>query len=122
MPMRINAAYTSEQLEGFACQRCGACCRIPGGIVRLGDAEIARISAFLGVSEEEFIASDTDVSPDRLCLILKDASDGSGACAMLDEAGRCRIHPVKPDQCASFPHDWANDDSALYCPGLRSLK
>ena len=40
---------------------------------------------------------------------------------MLDSTGRCRIHPVKPDQCASFPYDWANDNSTTYCPALRAL-
>ena len=120
--MRINHAYTTEELAGFACACCGACCRIEGGIVRLSDGEIERIAAYLGMSEEAFIAAETDVSPDRKCLILKDAPDGSGACGMLDQRGLCRIHPVKPDQCASFPYDWANDDSQLSCQGLRELQ
>ena len=119
--MRINHVYDSNTLEGFACQCCGACCRIPDGIVRLNNAEIARIAAYLDMSEEDFIAQETEVSPDRKCLILKDAPDGTGACGMLDDAGRCRIHPVKPDQCASFPYDWANDNSTTYCPALRAL-
>ena len=119
--MRINNAFTPEDLAGFTCVCCGACCRIKGGIVRLSDAEIARIAAYLGVSEEEFIDRETVVSPDRKCLILKDAPDGSGACGMLDNQGLCRIHAVKPDQCATFPYDWANDDSALSCEGLKIL-
>ena len=119
--MRINHVYDSNTLEGFACQCCGACCRIPGGIVRLSDAEIARIAAYLDMSEDDFIAQETEVSPDRKCLILKDSPDGTGACGMLDAEGRCRIHLVKPDQCASFPYDWANDNSTTYCPALRAL-
>ena len=39
----------------FHCRRCGACCRIPDGIVRVSDAEIARIAAFLGIPEVRFI-------------------------------------------------------------------
>ena len=120
--MRINNAYSTDELAGFACVCCGACCRIKGGIVRLSDEEIARIAAYLGMPEEEFIATETEVSPDRKCLILKDAPDGSGACGMLDDQGLCRIHPVKPDQCASFPYDWANDDSSHSCAGLRALR
>ncbi len=118
---RINRAYTNEELAGFTCACCGACCRIKGGIVRLSEGEIARIAAYLGLSEEEFINRETVVSPDRRCLVLKDAPDGSGACGMLDDAGFCRIHPVKPDQCASFPYDWVNDDSFLSCIGLKRL-
>ena len=121
MPMKINHAYKTDELEGFSCQCCGACCRIPGGIVRIRDAEITRIAAYLGMAEEHFIENETRLSPDRTCLVLKDAPDGSGACGMLDSAGRCRIHPVKPDQCACFPYEWANDDSAAYCPALRAI-
>ena len=119
--MRINNAYTTNDLKGFACRRCGACCRIPGGIVRLGDAEISRISAYLGMTEDEFINQETDISPDRKCLVLKDAPNGTGECGMLDSQGCCRIHPVKPDQCADFPYTWANDDSATSCPALGAL-
>ena len=43
-----------EQRE-FKCRMCGACCRIKDGIVRVSDAEIARIAAFLGMDEDEFI-------------------------------------------------------------------
>ena len=89
--------------------------------MRLNDDEIARIAAYLGMTEEEFIEQETIVSPDRKCLILKDKPGELGACAMLDEHGLCRIHPVKPDQCASFPYNWANDDSSFSCEGLRIL-
>ena len=30
----------TDALEGFVCQRCGACCRIADGIVRVGDYDI----------------------------------------------------------------------------------
>ena len=43
-----------EQRE-FKCRMCGACCRIKDGIVRVSDTEIARIAAFLGMDEDEFI-------------------------------------------------------------------
>lgn len=39
----------------FKCRCCGACCRIKDGIVRVSEAEIARIAAFLGKSEEDFM-------------------------------------------------------------------
>lgn len=55
-----------------------------------------------------------------------DATDGRG-CPLLDEQRGCRVHPVKPRQCASFPF-WPEllDDAAAweslkrYCPGLDS--
>ena len=30
----------------------------------------------------------------------------------------CRINPVKPEKCRTFPFEWINPDSAEVCPGL----
>lgn len=103
-------------LKDFKCRCCGACCRIEDGIVRVSDAEIARIAAFLGMSESDFIANETDVAPDRKGLVLKSRADG--ACAYLTEDNLCRINSVKPDKCRTFPFEWTNPDSADICPGL----
>ena len=100
----------------FACRQCGACCRIPNGICRVNDAEIARIAAFLGQDEAAFIASETEVAPDRRSLMLRNTPDG--ACVWLDADNRCKIHPVKPDKCRTFPQAWTNADSDKVCPAL----
>ena len=100
----------------FACRRCGACCRIPNGIVRVSDAEIARIAAFLGMDEAAFIAHECEVSPDRRGLVLRSRPDG--ACVWLTDDNRCRLHAVKPDKCRTFPHAWTNPDSHAVCPEL----
>ena len=53
-----------------------------------------------------------------------DVTDGSG-CPLLDPAGRCRVHRVKPAQCRTFPFwdellddedEW--EEAKKYCPGL----
>ncbi len=103
----------------FVCQQCGACCRIPDGICRVNDAEIARIAAFLGLREDVFIARETELAPDRRSLMLRNTPDG--ACVWLDADNRCTIHPVKPDKCRTFPHAWTNADSDKVCPGLGRL-
>ena len=108
-----------KALAGFSCRQCGACCRIPDGIVRVSGTEIARIARFLGTDEEAFIASQTALAPDRKSLVL--LSRPGGACAFLDAANRCRIHPVKPEKCRSFPFDWTNPDSFSVCPALAAL-
>ena len=100
----------------FKCQGCGACCRIKSGIVRVGDDEIRRIAAFLGMSELEFIDRETEIAPDRRGLILKSRADES--CVYLTDDNRCRIHPVKPDKCRTFPFAWTNPDSTDVCPAL----
>ena len=104
-------------LAGFSCRRCGACCRIKDGIVRVSEAEIARIAAYLGMSEAAFIDAETDVAPDRRGLVLKSRPDG--ACAYLTDGNLCRINPVKPDKCRTFPYEWTNADSSDVCPGLK---
>lgn len=90
----------------FHCRRCGACCRWPG-IVRVNDAAIADIAGFLQLSEEEFRQRYTRVAPDRKSLILTDRTDG--ACVFLSEENLCRINPVKPRQCRTFPQKWQVD-------------
>ena len=64
------------KVRSFKCRMCGACCRIKDGIVRVSDAEIARIAAFLGMDEAEFIERETEVAPDRKSLILKSRPEG----------------------------------------------
>jgi len=105
-------------LSRFTCRRCGACCRIEG-IVRLKDEDVSKIAAHLGLREDDFIANGTDLAPDRQGLVLKDRPDG--ACAMLDERNRCRIYPVRPEKCRTFPYEWTNDESSATCPGLAAL-
>ena len=84
--------------------------------MRVSNAEIARIAAFLGMAEQDFIDRETEVSPDRRGLILKSRPDG--ACAWLSDDNLCRINPVKPDKCRTFPHEWTNADSPSICPAL----
>ena len=110
---------TASTISGFVCRRCGACCRIKDGSVRVSPVEIARIAAFLGRMEQDFIDCETEVSPDRRGLILKSRPDG--ACTWLSDDNLCRINPVKPDKCRTFPHEWTNDDSDRICPGLSSV-
>ena len=86
----------------YVCQRCTACCKWPGD-VRIEEDEIAPIAAFLGLSQEEFIARHTRLRTNRngLSLVEKDNHE----CGMLENGG-CRIHLVKPEQCRGFPNKW----------------
>ncbi|MGN0855459.1 MAG: YkgJ family cysteine cluster protein [Kiritimatiellia bacterium] len=103
----------------FHCRRCGECCRIPDGIVRVSPAEIKAIAGFLGMAEDDFIARETDLAPDRRGLMLKSRDDG--ACAYLTDDNRCCINPVKPEKCRTFPFAWTNPDSCEVCPVLKAL-
>ena len=109
----------AELSDQFEYRQCSACCRIANGIVRIDDANIAAMAAYLDLSEREVIDVYTELSPDRRGLILK--SEPDGACVMLNMDGRCLIYDVRPAQCASFPFEWINDDSFETCEGLRCL-
>ncbi|MES2474621.1 MAG: YkgJ family cysteine cluster protein [Verrucomicrobiota bacterium] len=86
----------------YVCQRCTACCKWPGD-VRLETDEIPRIAEFLGMDEAAFIERYTRLRMNRkgLSLIEKENHE----CSML-EGNACRIHAVKPGQCAGFPNKW----------------
>ena len=86
------------------CQHCTACCRWPGQVL-LSDEEIARLAAFKGMGEPEFIQQFTRLRADRRGLALKEQQDG--ACIFL-ENGSCAVQPVKPQQCKDFPSRWVN--------------
>jgi hypothetical protein len=86
----------------WECQRCTACCRWPGQ-VRLTDAEISRLAAYLGLGEFDFIQRFTRLRTDRRGLVLAEKPDG--ACVFL-EGRDCRVQPVKPQQCRDFPNLW----------------
>ncbi len=89
----------------YQCQRCTNCCKWPGQ-VKLTDADITRIAAYLGETERSFIDTWTRLRPDRQGLALLNKSTGNeGECIFLD--GRdCRVQAVKPTQCAGFPNTW----------------
>ena len=87
----------------FKCACCGACCRWEG-MVRVGDDEIRAIAGFLHLDEQEFIDKYTTIARDRRTLVLIEAPDG--ACCFLSKDNLCRINPVKPKQCGTFPKEW----------------
>lgn len=86
----------------YVCQRCTACCRWPGD-VRIEDGDVALISEFLKITESEFISRFTRLRTNRQGLSLIEKQNHE--CIMLD-GNSCRIHAVKPSQCAGFPNKW----------------
>lgn len=102
----------------YQCQRCTNCCKWPG-LVKLTNADITAIAAFLGLSEEAFIESHTRLRPGRDGLALIDQPDG--ACIFL-EGRDCRIQPVKPAQCKGFPNTWNFPGWQEVCEALPVLR
>ena len=103
----------------FACRRCGACCR-QAGFVRLEMGEPEAIASALGMADDAFANSFTELARDRRGLVLKEKADG--ACILLDDDGACRVNAAKPRQCREYPFTWRNADSVEICPALAELE
>ena len=108
-------------MESCACDQCVSACRRDPG--RLVPADLPRIAAFLGIGEPELIAGYLVILPaknshvrflapakfkaSRLLaapgtLVPEYYSGEKGRCVFLDPGGACRIHPVKPFECAAY--------------------
>lgn len=100
-----------ESLANFVCTRCGECCRIPGQI-HLTEADLARLAAFFGMSEYDFIQAYTDLARDRRNLVVK--GDPALPCRFLS-GNDCTVYPARPEQCAGYPFKWHNPDWQKIC-------
>jgi Fe-S-cluster containining protein len=110
----------------FGCRQCGACCSGAPGYVWVTREEIRRIAAFLGRSEGWL--SGRELRRIRLAYSLTELANGD--CIFLERAdGRaaCRIYPVRPVQCRTWPFWQVNLKSAeawaevgRMCPGLNN--
>ena len=90
-------------MSSFQCIRCGNCCRWRGW-VRLAEEDVVAISEFLKMEQDEFIECHTRLHLTREALALNELPDGR--CIFLDGENVCRIQPVKPLQCRTFPEKW----------------
>jgi hypothetical protein len=109
----------------FRCQRCGRCCRGEPGVVRVSAAELAALSAHLGVSVADLTASWSPDGAGGHCVPEKPGGD----CLFWRDGPEpgCAVYPVRPRQCATFPFWLANlrskegwDAAAAKCPGMNT--
>lgn len=118
----LQPFYQREALH-FKCTKCGACCL--GNheyYVFVSLLEINEIQGFLGLTKKWFRRKYTKRLSDG-DLVLQQADDGR--CVFLDRQGKCRIYPVRPIQCQTYPfwpeivnssHAWF--DEARRCEGI----
>lgn len=104
----------------FECQRCGGCCRGEPGYVWVRPREIRAIATHLGTTPEEVTRDYVREVFGDLSLIELDTGD----CVFWSPEG-CRIYPVRPTQCRTFPF-WGEyvrsprawQRAARRCPGV----
>ena len=100
---KLDAQFLEFHKELFAsndCCKCNNCCKAYKIIVE--NAEIPPISAFLGLSETDFIAEYlteyNDEGEEKHCFKSK-------PCTFLGNDGRCRIQSCKPAVCKGYPYN-----------------
>ena len=115
-----NLQLSYHQIMRFSCQRgCVKCCQQPG-FVYLGEEDIVRLAAFLGMSTVEFERRHVYRTKVTARLRMRKG------CPFLKADG-CSVHPAKPTQCRTFPFwpelietpaDWA--EAGTWCPGINN--
>lgn len=84
----------------FRCTQCGNCCSGAPGYVWVTEADIAAIAEYLAVPRGEVRLLHTRPVGGRISL----TEFANGDCTFLDPAThRCRIYPVRPEQCRTWP-------------------
>jgi len=106
----------------FECQTdCGACCSNHGDyeFVYLSDTEVREIASHLELEDDLFLERYT-VGENGWVVLRMDQPD----CPFLD-GKRCRVYPVRPAQCRTFPFWKENLRSrqswerlSQFCPGI----
>lgn len=84
--------------KGCTCEACQECCRRePGWFV---PEEIPVAAAFLGKSEEDFVAECCEEHvEDGVRALSPKRKPGKQECLFLQRDGLCAIHAVKPYEC-----------------------
>ena len=113
--------------EGFpykfdqdACRKCeGNCCIGESGYIWVSPIEIKEIAKFLGMDVEEF--KEKYLIKVGYKYSIKEKSFKNGFACIFFENG-CKIYPVRPTQCRTFPFwDYFRDkidELVKECPGV----
>ncbi len=107
----------------FECTSCAACCKTHEdyAYVYLSDFDVISIAAFMGKKSVDFLNEHCLTDQDEWAhLTMTD-----GDCNFLGKDGRCKIYPVRPKQCETWPFWRENMDPETWngpvkdcCPGV----
>lgn len=110
----------------FECKMCGKCCGEEPGSIWVSEPEMEEIGRFLGIDKAQLRKSYMVRRMGKISIDERENFD----CVFLDEKTRkCKIYPVRPAQCRSFPF-WSIlmedkevwDFYASRCPGMNCGK
>ena len=119
MSLLSDRSYFFDDGIRFSCLRCGACCTGAPGVVRVSREELKAMTTHLGQPASQVIATYMTDFEDGYRVL--EASDGR--CLFFENG--CRIYPVRPVQCRTFPFWLRNLRSEVNwaairkeCPGI----
>jgi uncharacterized protein len=106
----------------FECTGCGKCCTGAPGYVWVTEKEIEAIASYLKISVQEFGKKYLRRIDNRYSLIERSKTYD---CVFLEDKTKCKIYPVRPTQCQTFPYwpdllssEKAWQEAASYCEGI----
>lgn len=92
--------YERQPLR-FSCTRCGRCCMTRGDYyVYLNEQEAERIRKYLQLSRRWFRRRYLERLEDGERVLAAGCDE---RCIFLDAGGQCRVYPVRPLQCRTYP-------------------
>lgn len=103
LPLGIGAL--EETKKKIVCKRCGACCKLPGGI-KIGVSDVQRLSHAFGIRGGEFIR--------RYGMTLK------SPCPFWEDG--CTVYENRPIVCRTYPLYILNGQLGVWgCPAGKEL-
>lgn len=133
--MDLPDVIQSQTGVRFQCVACGHCCSGESeGLVFIYKREIQAICAYLKIPEATFLRTYCDVveaayNDEYVPTIVIKMNPNTQNCIFQQANGSCKLYPVRPFQCASFPF-WVLNvrDAAAWekvkekCPGFSVTK
>lgn len=106
----------------FACTRCGNCCTGQPGSVRVSEPEVEALARFVGLDLSDFHERCLRLLPDGATSLRERANHD---CIFWSPVEGCRVYPVRPRQCRTWPFWRGNLASPAHwraaaegCPGI----
>lgn len=120
--MTTDDVWYKEGLR-FKCTGCGKCCTGAPGVVWISKEEEEKIANFLQISLHDFHRKYTKLMGEGKRVLREIGREWD--CIFLQDKKSCRIYPVRPRQCVTFPwwkgiicskEQW--NKTGQYCEGI----
>jgi len=94
---------TLKSKTNLGCDICDRCC-INRGDIKITPVNVIEISRYMSITPKEFVDRYTKRLENQSIEIVIKAKGDDNRCILNDSTNsKCKIHPVKPMQCVTFP-------------------